>query len=583
MTLNIHKASAWVLAVIIAAALSLAMGFASQTAYAEETAEDYTVHFVPDDNRSQCLPGGSIGLEAVIMKGDEEVPLPEGASLIWGASKPMMGSEVTTRVDYDPLNPSPNATLYVGPLPEGVTEIDDVFGVTVTMKLNGVEYTSDSAQFGISNDFYHVTWPDIDPYMAAGDTITTRAKAVHYTMDGTETVPLSASWDEPASKPLKIATGTASDGSIEFTITRKSTAEDCDYVLELDYDGQSEEQYYPLFSFSDKLSDYMIGIDEGAGYATLGESTAIYFIDDKGTATASIPAEDLCFVSQNRTVPYDPEQYDLTVKKYLGEDENTDNPKYSAASFPLTIDGKNKKDINGNRTDGTATYVVTVKAKEGSQLKGQLTDALVLQSKYTLCGYGSYVDFSDLSKYWKEMDNDPYWRFEIPRGVVSKGPVITMDEQKLSNTYFTIAYVNNSTKKVLSSFPKTAGTYTVRVLGKAPYYGVDTSVQIKVGLKNTITVKGKTLTIKLKNKAKKTKKKVTYKRTRAMTVKKAKGTVTYKKVKGSKKITVASNGKVTVKKGLKKGTYKIKVKVTAAGNSRYFPLSKNVTFKVRVK
>ena len=46
------------------------------------------------------------------------------------------------------------------------------------------------------------------------------------------TVPLSASWNEPASKPLKIATGTASDGSIEFTITRKSTAEDCDYVLE---------------------------------------------------------------------------------------------------------------------------------------------------------------------------------------------------------------------------------------------------------------------------------------------------------------------------------------------------------------
>ena len=42
----------------------------------------------------------------------------------------------------------------------------------------------------------------------------------------------------------------------------------------------------------------------------------------------------------------------------------------------------------------------------------------------------------------------------------------------------------------------------------------------------------------------------------------ATGDVTFKKVSGDKKITVAKNGKVTVKKGLKKGTYTLKVKVT---------------------
>ena len=42
----------------------------------------------------------------------------------------------------------------------------------------------------------------------------------------------------------------------------------------------------------------------------------------------------------------------------------------------------------------------------------------------------------------------------------------------------------------------------------------------------------------------------------------ATGDVTFKKVSRDKKITVAKNGKVTVKKGLKKGTYTLKVKVT---------------------
>ena len=64
-----------------------------------------------------------------------------------------------------------------------------------------------------------------------------------------------------------------------------------------------------------------------------------------------------------------------------------------------------------------------------------------------------------------------------------------------------------------------------------------------------------------------------------------KGAVTYSKSSGHKKITIAkSTGKITVKKGLKKGTYKVKVKVKAAGNSNYKPSAeKTVTVKVIVK
>ena len=53
---------------------------------------------------------------------------------------------------------------------------------------------------------------------------------------------------------------------------------------------------------------------------------------------------------------------------------------------------------------------------------------------------------------------------------------------------------------------------------------------------------------------------------------------------GNKGITInKKTGKVTVNKGLKKGTYKVKATVKAAGNNKYkASLAKNVTFKVKV-
>ena len=42
-------------------------------------------------------------------------------------------------------------------------------------------------------------------------------------------------------------------------------------------------------------------------------------------------------------------------------------------------------------------------------------------------------------------------------------------------------------------------------------------------------------------------------------------------------------GKITVKNGLETGTYKVTVKVKASGTTNYEPVTKAVTFKVRVK
>ena len=68
------------------------------------------------------------------------------------------------------------------------------------------------------------------------------------------------------------------------------------------------------------------------------------------------------------------------------------------------------------------------------------------------------------------------------------------------------------------------------------------------------------------------------------------GKVTYKLVSVSKKkfkkyFKISSTGTVTVKKKLKKGTYKVKVKVLATGDSTYKAAStwKVVTIKIKVK
>ena len=102
-----------------------------------------------------------------------------------------------------------------------------------------------------------------------------------------------------------------------------------------------------------------------------------------------------------------------------------------------------------------------------------------------------------------------------------------------------------------------------------------------VGLKNTLKARGKTVNIKYKKLKKNNQ---TVKRSKAISVSGAKGTVSYRKISGNKKIKISKkNGRITVKKGLKKGKYKLKVRVTAAGKGAYLKKSKKVTVIVKVK
>lgn len=96
---------------------------------------------------------------------------------------------------------------------------------------------------------------------------------------------------------------------------------------------------------------------------------------------------------------------------------------------------------------------------------------------------------------------------------------------------------------------------------------------------NPMSAKGKTVNVTI---AALSSKSQTISRKKAIAISNAKGTVTYAKKSGNNKITInRSTGKITVKKGLGKGTYKLRVNVKASGNSSY--KAKTVTVTVTIK
>ena len=100
-------------------------------------------------------------------------------------------------------------------------------------------------------------------------------------------------------------------------------------------------------------------------------------------------------------------------------------------------------------------------------------------------------------------------------------------------------------------------------------------------LANTLTVSAKFPKVKasiLKTTS------LTLARKAAFAVSKARGTVTYTKVSGSPRLKIAKKtGKITIKKNTKRGVYRMRVKVRAAGNSKYKPRAVTVTVRIRVR
>ena len=127
-----------------------------------------------------------------------------------------------------------------------------------------------------------------------------------------------------------------------------------------------------------------------------------------------------------------------------------------------------------------------------------------------------------------------------------------------------------------------AGTATAVAKGMGCYVGSVSKTFKIVKAANPLAVKAAKKALKAA-----TLKKKALKFAPAIIKKKGAGTVTYVKGKVSKRsakfVVNKKTGKITVKRGTPKGTYYVKVKVTAKGNSNYKSATKTATVKIRVK
>lgn len=167
--------------------------------------------------------------------------------------------------------------------------------------------------------------------------------------------------------------------------------------------------------------------------------------------------------------------------------------------------------------------------------------------------------------------------------------------KKYGDKAFSLGAKAKTTLTYKSSNTKIA---TVDRKGKVTIKAAGT-VKITINAKATSTYKAataKVLTIKIAKKAPTIKTKIGTKNLSYNALKKkaqvftlgtsvnSKGTLTYKKLSGSSAVSVNSKtGKLTVKKGLKKGTYRVKVQIKSAAKGNYTAGSRTVTVTVRVK
>lgn len=149
-----------------------------------------------------------------------------------------------------------------------------------------------------------------------------------------------------------------------------------------------------------------------------------------------------------------------------------------------------------------------------------------------------------------------------------------------------------SSNKKVAIVGKTSGKVTVRGIGKttitiSKISSKGRDIEMKKTVILTVTKGKNTAAVRVLPKSVKASKvKCDSATVKPIKATKAKGKVTYAKVaKGSsKRLTVnAKTGKITVKKGTKRGSYKIKVKVTANGNKYFKSKSQVVTVVVKVK
>ena len=269
--------------------------------------------------------------------------------------------------------------------------------------------------------------------------------------------------------------------------------------------------------------------------------------------------------------------------KTLKDDFGTDYP--NDISFPLCEEA-----LEGNNEIPLQVFVPIMDA---------ITPGSGKQNVYLRLDYSTLKETTDADADFAETEKAPTDPSTIKKQAAQSITVAVKNtknvvSKKYGNKAFSIGAKAKTAMTYKSSNTKVA---TVNRKGKVTIKAAGTA-KITIAAKATSSYKAatKTLTVKVAKAAPVLKTKITSKNVSYSALRKkaqvftlgasvsSKGTLTYAKTAGSSAFTVnKTNGKITVKKGLKKGTYKIKVKISAKATANYNAGTKTVLVTVRVK
>lgn len=287
----------------------------------------------------------------------------------------------------------------------------------------------------------------------------------------------------------------------------------------------------------------------------------------------------------------------------------------SGTLVPVTVNslqkfsnGKTLKDDFGTDYPNDITFPLCEEALEGNneiplQVFVPIMDAITpgsgKQNVYLRLDYSTLKKTTDADADFAETEKAPTDPSTIKKQAAQSITVAVKNtknvvSKKYGNKAFSIGAKAKTAMTYKSSNTKVA---TVDSKGKVTIKAAGTA-KITIAAKATSSYKAatKTLTVKVAKAAPVLKTKITSKNVSYSALRKkaqvftlgasvsSKGTLTYAKTAGSSAFTVnKTNGKITVKKGLKKGTYKIKVKISAKATANYNAGTKTVLVTVRVK
>ncbi len=307
--------------------------------------------------------------------------------------------------------------------------------------------------------------------------------------------------------------------------------------------------------------------------------------------------------------------------------ETLDASQYTKASYAAAkaiydqIDGSADEDIQGDvvaqkakeLNDAVAALQAPASEESKTALQSAITAAKKLKAAdYTAASYKTYK--AAITAAETVLNGEDFSDTEVTAATKAltdaKAKLVKLKTQSITvsvkNTKNVVSKKYGDKAFSLGAKAKTTLTYkssntkiaTVDSKGKVTIKAAGT-VKITINAKATSTYKAataKVLTIKIAKKAPTIKTKIGTKNLSYNALKKkaqvftlgtsvnSKGTLTYKKLSGSRAVSVNSKtGKLTVKKGLKKGTYRVKVQIKSAAKGNYTAGSRTVTVTVRVK